>query len=64
MFDLAFYNMITKSYKIMTQNVKSMWDVICRSKDTYFYETEYVSKNSYYLHSHVSYFTPRSGLIK
>jgi len=64
MFDLAFYNMISKSYTIMTQNLKSMWDVINRSKDTYYYEIDYIEKNGRYLHTHVQYFTPRSGLIR
>ena len=64
MFDLAFYNMISKSYTIMTQNLKSMWDVINRSKDTYYYEIDYIEKNGRYLQTHVQYFTPRSGLIR
>ena len=65
MFDLAFYNMILKCYKIMGQDFRTMMNSCdCFNKEGYYDDSYYLLDNHDYLHRHIIYFTPRSGFVR
>ena len=65
MFDLAFYNMILKCYKLMWRDFKTMVNPYnCFNKETYYDNSYYLHDNSDYVYRHVIYFTPRSGFVR
>ena len=60
MFDLAFYNMISKCYKLLCENCKEI--VIHRSTMTAKKYTQdyyhYINDNEIYIAPHITYFYP------